>query len=268
MDARNRRLIVAPNDMTDIRIKKAVLVIGGLCLLSALGSQLFTKLAVSAGRTACLSNLQQVSFCAILYSQDYDETLPQAHEMARLSSPSTGVGWAGKLLPYTKTSAIFRCPNDREVSTGARQKISYGWNSNISLSADLSNVADPNMSIMFFEIRGGSAETTNPRETDSPAGNGLANYLFPRSVQYATGWNGLANRNGLPPRHGEGSTYTTLDGETHWLPLPAVSVGFSARNRTDDAKSSGCSLPGSTTKNQPCAAGTAAPRHLITFSVN
>ena len=70
----------------------------------------------SAMATTCLSNLRQTGTAALLYSQDYDGTLPEAET------------WTTTLIPYTKVVGIYNCP---KVSKDG-QRGGYSMNSAIS----------------------------------------------------------------------------------------------------------------------------------------
>ena len=84
-----------------------------------------------AQRTACQSNLKQLSVGLVMYTMDYDEIYPPAGK------------WATVARPYYKDTQILDCPAD----TG---RPSYAMNRNLSGGATL-DVKDPASVVMLFE---------------------------------------------------------------------------------------------------------------------
>ena len=81
----------------------------GIGLLAGVGAMVVLGFAgAQGGATAngCMSNLKQVALGTLMYSQDYDETLPA---MKTTTAFQTG------LQPYTKNTAIFSCPDTNAV---------------------------------------------------------------------------------------------------------------------------------------------------------
>ncbi|HSV72887.1 MAG TPA: type II secretion system protein [Chthonomonadales bacterium] len=89
-----------------------------------------TTVRAKARATACLCNLRQVAAAVNLYTQDYDELYPRSDVCVApapnpFGAPATGCNgpygqrvnhykWQAWLLPYTRSTGIFICP-DRDI---------------------------------------------------------------------------------------------------------------------------------------------------------
>lgn len=124
----------------------------------------------NARRSSCQSNLKQIGLAVAQYAQDYDEVLPSRH-------------WGALLLPYTRTNAIFQCPE-----TGATPDTSdYFWNSRFA-GAPQSRISKPATLILLgdgrddapFDATLNSFPDAWRRDENSPAWRHLetANYAF------------------------------------------------------------------------------------------
>src|SRR5436309_1139909 len=78
-------------------------------ILAAILFPVFSQARESARSASCLSNEKQMALGLLMYSQDYDETLP------------TSASWMDKISPYIKNEQVFHCP-----SLG-RSAIGYGY---------------------------------------------------------------------------------------------------------------------------------------------
>jgi len=97
-----------------------LVVIAIIAILAAILFPVFAQAREKARQTACLSNMKQLGTAAMMYSQDYDETMVAAWWGV---GPSwTGGTWPGNqrwqdgLLPYVKNNDIFQCPSDANPS--------------------------------------------------------------------------------------------------------------------------------------------------------
>lgn len=124
----------------------------------------------NARRASCQSNFKQIGLAWQQYAQDYDEVLSPRH-------------WGALLLPYTKTNALFQCPE-----TNATQDTSdYFWNSRFA-SAAQSKISKAATLILLGDGRDDAPlnATLNSfpdawrRDENSPAWRHLdmANYAF------------------------------------------------------------------------------------------
>ena len=107
-----------------------------LAIISALAAILFPTFAAvreNARRTSCLSNLRQLGLAVHAYAQDNDDRLPYGVDICDKYTN----GWNNTpfqrrvrhmpmlpelLLPYTTTTALWRCPSDSGQNTCASSK--------------------------------------------------------------------------------------------------------------------------------------------------
>lgn len=84
-----------------------------------------------AEKTACMTNLKQLSTGMLMYCQDYDERYAPA------------AGWGTVVMPYVKNRQVYRCPTDAN-------SWSYAMNRNLD-GALLRQVTRPASICLFFE---------------------------------------------------------------------------------------------------------------------
>jgi type II secretory pathway pseudopilin PulG len=98
-------------------------VIAIIAILAAILFPVFAQVREKARQTSCSSNLRQVGTALAMYTQDYDDRLPDRRDLKLLlpggyrpwdtwppSDPRCG--WAAIVLePYTRNRAIWTCPS-------------------------------------------------------------------------------------------------------------------------------------------------------------
>lgn len=108
-----------------------LVVIAIIAILAAILFPVFSRAREAARKTTCTSNLRQIGLAALMYAQDYDETLPWLMQDGRTNDDTTGYSkgmvtgppnWAVDLnnkrglfmeaafQPYVKNTGIFVCP--------------------------------------------------------------------------------------------------------------------------------------------------------------
>jgi prepilin-type N-terminal cleavage/methylation domain-containing protein/prepilin-type processing-associated H-X9-DG protein len=116
-----------------------LVVIAIIAILAAILFPVFARAREQARKSACLSNLKQISTATLLYAQDYDETFPNANWIGpEAFPPNWYFGESAKTLlqPYVKNQRVFVCPSDTElahmVARGATQPfgLSYQFHGN------------------------------------------------------------------------------------------------------------------------------------------
>jgi prepilin-type N-terminal cleavage/methylation domain-containing protein/prepilin-type processing-associated H-X9-DG protein len=92
-----------------------LVVIAIIAILAAILFPVFAQAREKARQTACLSNMKQQGTAVMMYSQDYDETLPcwwVAHPNTDLPAGWNDTWyWYVQVLPYVKNRDVFRCPS-------------------------------------------------------------------------------------------------------------------------------------------------------------
>src|SRR3712207_1140738 len=90
-----------------------LVVIAIIAILAAILFPVFAQAREKARQVSCLSNMKQVAIGLFMYAQDYEETLPhQATDIVyHYADESSGANFLKSLIPYTKTTGIFRCPS-------------------------------------------------------------------------------------------------------------------------------------------------------------
>ncbi len=102
-----------------------LVVIAIIAILAAILFPVFAKVREKARAIACLSNEKQMGLAYMQYIQDYDETY--------IFGSGSGSGWAGRLYPYVKSTAVYVCPDDNQARPGwMTYKVSYAQNTNIA----------------------------------------------------------------------------------------------------------------------------------------
>jgi prepilin-type N-terminal cleavage/methylation domain-containing protein/prepilin-type processing-associated H-X9-DG protein len=113
-----------------------LVVIAIIAILAAILFPVFAQARSKARQTACLSNMKQIGSGLMMYTQDYDETLPGNHRDANGVSqdggiarplgfmeptvagvPATYRNWARDVQPYIKNTQVYVCPQAVPRST-------------------------------------------------------------------------------------------------------------------------------------------------------
>jgi len=113
-----------------------LVVIAIISILAAILFPVFARARENARRASCISNLKQIGLGVMMYTQDYDDTLPHAYSVDGAPSPdgidtfgdggATWVWWQ-MIYPYTKSSQINICPSFNPSSVN-RWQARYGAN--------------------------------------------------------------------------------------------------------------------------------------------
>lgn len=102
-----------------------LVVIAIIAILAAILFPVFAQAREKARQATCQSNLKQIGAAVQMYSQDYDETLPNSG-----TGPDGGDD-TGILQPYTKQlfgQGIWRCPSHAKFEPANGWTSSYGYN--------------------------------------------------------------------------------------------------------------------------------------------
>ena len=164
-----------------------LVVIAIIAILAAILFPVFQKVRENARRTQCLSNMKQIGLAMIQYNQDADEKFPCGAQGANTALNLPGAGWAGEVSPFTKSTGLFKCPDDSTSGGNSTNNqpyfpVSYAMNKFMA-AQPLSVLAAPATTVMNYETTGiatyinytdeGISEGLNPVVL-SPAGTGYA----------------------------------------------------------------------------------------------
>jgi len=108
-----------------------LVVIAIIAILAAILFPVFAQAREKARQATCLSNVKQVSLSILMYTQDYDETLPLLFAPNFGNDPNGwaySIGfktytWHNLVQPYTKNWQMFICPDSGRTNSN-NQKVS------------------------------------------------------------------------------------------------------------------------------------------------
>jgi prepilin-type N-terminal cleavage/methylation domain-containing protein/prepilin-type processing-associated H-X9-DG protein len=86
-----------------------LVVIAIIAILASILFPVFAKAREAARKTACLSNMKQISTAVMMYSQDYDELFP-----FRGGNAAPFYSWRQITQPYVKNAQLFACPSNTD----------------------------------------------------------------------------------------------------------------------------------------------------------
>ncbi len=168
-----------------------------IVFIAAILYPVFQKPREGNRRDYCRRNLKQLSIAFIQYSQDADENFPSGVN-------ATGNGWAGRLYSFTRSTAVYQCPRDKQED----KFISYAENQNL-VRQNWENLTKPAATVELYEF---STPSCDPSTPEAVSATGLS------APQDST-------------RHDPstfGLNFLMTDGHVKWL-LPAqVSGGMNA----------------------------------------
>ena len=219
-----------------------LVVIAIIAILAAILFPVFAKAREKARQASCTSNEKQIGLGVLQYVQDYDETW--------MYLTTGNVGWAGRLYPYVKSTAVFKCPDDATTPTAGKYAVSYAYSTNIRVTGGGSTLcfttasfSAPASTVALFEASGASVLLTSLTKSNSPAGEGRGGgtHLNDNAITgtlYDTGPMGNPPATGNYPtvydpayltgRHTDGSNFLFCDGHVKWLKGTNVSSGPNA----------------------------------------
>jgi prepilin-type N-terminal cleavage/methylation domain-containing protein/prepilin-type processing-associated H-X9-DG protein len=275
-----------------------LVVIAIIAILAAILFPVFAKAREKARQTSCLSNEKQLGLGFMQYIQDNDETFPSGSIPNVLSgNDHFGIGWAGEIYPYVKSTGVYLCPDDKTPSQPSANppmyEVSYAMNTHIINSyltpgfgnpqgplGKLAGFNAPAQTVLLCEVTNNLANITSIDEgkSSAPAAThfsvvtsasggclGVTSGAYDSQAKVSTGPVDLntGGLDGTPGRHTDASTYLMADGHAKWIPGARVSSGGNAAfNATDQPNrynnAAGTDFPGNAN----------FPRYTATFSPN
>jgi len=169
-----------------------LVVIAIIAILAAILFPVFAQVREKARQTACVSNEKQLGLAFLQYIQDNDEQFPVGlfvipngqigPQAVGFGQSGMGMGWAGQLYQYVKSTGVYKCPDDS--TTAVPQKdgtpsypVSYAFNAFLPGQSNAAMVA-PSTTVALYEVANVWTVVNDPLEgtqhggTTSPNGNG------------------------------------------------------------------------------------------------
>jgi len=213
------------NKNTGFTLIELLVVIAIIAILAAILFPVFAKVREKARQISCASNLKQLSLGVIQYVSDYDQMYP-APPPFTVNGQSVYCGWAGRVYPYIKSTAVYKCPDDptaASVSGGiTKYPVSYAINKNLITGVSDASLNASSNTVLFIEMQNNVADMTNPNENNSADANmtGSPQDGFNPSVAtYVTGVYPNAQSGFKSPTtvHTNGANYAACDGHVKWF---------------------------------------------------
>jgi prepilin-type N-terminal cleavage/methylation domain-containing protein/prepilin-type processing-associated H-X9-DG protein len=190
-----------------------LVVIAIIASLAAILFPVFAKAREKARQASCESNERQVGLAILQYVQDFDEHFPTGEQFTGNNGAGSGIGWAGTVQNYIKSTGVFKCPDDATTTNGVFVPDSYAANSNLIGSAAggaLASLGAPAGTVMIVEITNDVADLSDPTENTLGA-NGKEYNNAPNAAN-DPGATMSAVADGMSSVNGQETGITTADG--------------------------------------------------------
>jgi prepilin-type N-terminal cleavage/methylation domain-containing protein len=231
-----------------------LVVIAIIAILAAILFPVFAQARGAARKAACVSNVKQLSLGIMMYTQDYDETMPFGY-MYNIPNTSLLWYWHDLIRPYVKSDQMYICPQaaqhtivdylrppgtpailpldyianaawgfeDGDVFNGVNYSRSQGnivagpfTNGWGNASRSLAEFDDPAGTIAIFDAKPGYSEIWMHRQTDA---------FFNATGQCSYSWGSpapasnekLCKGGHVDKRHSEGFVAGYIDGHAKWV---------------------------------------------------
>jgi len=124
-------LATGPGKNHGFTLIELLVVIAIIAILASILFPVFAQARAKARAATCLSNEKQIGLGLMMYTQDFDETLPMASYAASAAKPYCGITsvnspfipkWMDMLYPYIKNRGVFTCPDYPQKATGGPLK--------------------------------------------------------------------------------------------------------------------------------------------------
>ena len=229
---------------TGFTLIELLVVIAIIAILAAILFPVFAQAREKARQTSCLSNMKQIGLAALLYSQDYDETLPLTERGGDVDDDHEYF-WGDMLYPYIKSWNLLTCPSasvpmtfkaSPPSPTAYSQEFNYNYGINDIIAADCGDADDP--ACQHLGVAGHTlAAVTYPSDTiliadnlpsatDTEDGDGANAPTGLNHARHEINWQ-VGKRDNAKlavdgksqdgyPRHAGGFVYVCADGHSKW----------------------------------------------------
>jgi prepilin-type processing-associated H-X9-DG protein len=161
-----------------------LVVIAIIAILAAILFPVFAQARAKARQAACLSNMKQIGNALMMYTQDYDETLPiqysvtgGTYTVSDYAHPAAPYSWMMLIQPYIKNREVYRCPqaipNTGSISPTALSAASY-YGNGVVMARPMAVIPNPSEIIWAHE---GPDVTRNSLLRPYPRGTGYSQWL-------------------------------------------------------------------------------------------
>jgi prepilin-type N-terminal cleavage/methylation domain-containing protein/prepilin-type processing-associated H-X9-DG protein len=181
-----------------------LVVIAIIAILAAILFPVFARAREKARQTSCLSNVKQIALATIMYTQDYDETLPRYHRPTPApieypdGSMASGMLWQAALHPYINNTQVFNCPSSTyRWDGGHTDNLRYGYTRHIG-GLSLARIDEPSSTFLLGDSA--ALDGTNPMT-----------YVL---------YHNYYDRTHLATRHNGGANIGHVDGHAKWYKVP------------------------------------------------
>ena len=194
-----------------------LVVIAIIAILAAILFPVFARAREKARQTSCLSNLKQIGLGAVMYVQDYDETL-FGHIAGRRDAtnppwpwPAPYYMWHQQIFPYVRNLQVFTCPSmsgyslvpQADGTPSYDSSLGYGINYEVTYFYRYLTMADlkrPAQTIWFADCK---------YYMCYPA---FYTFTYPSNATY-----GLTGSARTDVRHNDGVNVAFFDGHAKWM---------------------------------------------------
>lgn len=211
-----------------------LVVIAIISILAAILFPVFAQARSKARQASCLSNLKQLGTAFLMYSQDYEETLPPNRDyLPDWDNPNAG-DFAVRLQPYMKNYGMVFCPErDSIMATGLgwsngpssttwnkeRRQLGYGrnygpWDVGTGLGTTYMYGYDP----AFSGSLPGRVLADFPATADTILVGDSNDYFWYTLAPY---WQDIDGTTKRAVRHGEFYNYVFVDGHAKSMKVAA-----------------------------------------------
>lgn len=208
-----------------------LVVIAIIAILAAILFPVFQQAREKARQTVCLSNTKQLALAMSMYAEDYDETTLL---LWRFADDGWCAGWAYRLYPYVKNSAVYSCPsgprvNPADMSTCmAGPNLAGNWH--IGWGVPLGSMERPTDVILLAETGvldwNGDGSVVRSADTMNPWHHNDIGGVFPdwasiRCQQHYDANDSYVSSRGqqawaIDWRHNDGANFCYTDGHAKW----------------------------------------------------